>query len=75
MEKNQYDVIDCLRVVACIYIFMMYMFSCNNDYMLTGFGAEKMIPFLYFVHVHLCILFVGRLIRESAAFCGRNVWI
>ena len=45
MEKKHYYGIDWLRAMACIGIVMMHMISkANNNYVLTGFIAEKMIP-------------------------------
>lgn len=45
MEKKYYYGIDWLRAMACIGIVMMHMISkANNNYVLSGFIAEKMIP-------------------------------
>ena len=57
MDKKHYYGIDWLRTVACIGIVMMHMISkANNDYVLSGFVAEKMIPsFTNFVFLFMTI--------------------
>ena len=61
MDKKHYYGIDWLRTVACIGIVMMHMISkANNDYVLSGFVAEKMIPsFTNFVFLFMTISAFG----------------
>ena len=61
MEKKHYYGIDWLRVIACLGIVMMHMISRdNNNYQLTGFVAERMIPsFTNFVFLFMTISAFG----------------
>ena len=61
MEKKHYYGIDWLRVIACLGIVMMHMISRdNNNYQLTGFVAEKIIPsFTNFVFLFMTISAFG----------------
>ena len=59
MEKKHYYGIDWLRVIACLGIVMMHMLA-NNNYQLTGFVAEKIIPsFTNFVFLFMTISAFG----------------
>lgn len=61
MEKKHYYAIDWLRIIACLGIVMMHMLSkANNNYPLTGFVAEQMIPsFTNFVFLFMSISAFG----------------
>ena len=61
MERKHYYGIDWLRVIACLGIVMMHMLSKgNNDYNVTGFIAERMIPsFTNFVFLFMTISAFG----------------
>lgn len=61
MEGKHYFGIDWLRTMACIGIVMMHMLSKdNNDYSLSGFLVDKMIPsFTNFVFLFMVISAFG----------------
>lgn len=61
MERKHNYGIDWLRVIACLGIVMMHMLSKdNNNYSLTGFIAERMIPsFTNFVFLFMTISAFG----------------
>ncbi len=59
MKRRYYYGIDWLRVIACLGIVMMHMLA-NNNYQLTGFVAENMIPsFTNFVFLFMTISAFG----------------
>ena len=61
MGKKHYYGLDWLRTLACIGIVMMHMISKgNNDYNISGFFAEKIIPsFTDFVFLFMAISAFG----------------
>ncbi len=61
IEKKYYYGIDWLRVIACLGIVMMHMISKdNNNYQLSGFIAESLIPsFTNFVFLFMIISAFG----------------
>lgn len=59
MKNKQYDAIDGLRTIACIGIVMMHI-QANNDYQITGFAYESLIPaFTNFVFLFMVISAFG----------------
>ena len=55
MEQKHYGAIDGLRAMAAIGIVMMHM-AANNDYQISGFIYEKLIPsFTNFVFLFMVI--------------------
>lgn len=59
MENKRYDAIDGLRTIACIGIVMMHI-RANNDYQITGFVYESLIPaFTNFVFLFMVISAFG----------------
>lgn len=55
MEQKHYGAIDGLRAMAAIGIVMMHM-AVNNDYRITGFVYERLIPsFTNFVFLFMVI--------------------
>ena len=78
MEKKHYYGIDWLRTMACIGIVMMHMISKdNNNYELSGFIAEKMIPsFTNFVFLFMTISAFGMCVGYyERVRCGKVNWV
>lgn len=78
MEKKHYYGIDWLRAMACIGIVMMHMISkANNNYVLSGFIAEKMIPsFTDFTFLFMTISAFGMCVGYYAKVKSGEVnWI
>ena len=78
MEKKHYYGIDWLRAMACIGIVMMHMISkANNNYALSGFIAEKMIPsFTDFTFLFMTISAFGMCVGYYAKVKSRKVnWV
>lgn len=78
MEKKHYYGIDWLRAMACIGIVMMHMISkANNNYVLSGFIAEKMIPsFTDFTFLFMTISAFGMCVGYYAKVkSGKVNWV
>ena len=78
MEKKHYYGIDWLRAMACIGIVMMHMISkANNNYALSGFIAEKMIPsFTDFTFLFMTISAFGMCVGYYAKVkSGKVNWV